>query len=120
MRNCFIAIVAASAVAVGAAQAAPFGPASHRLGGNGSASTQSTEAARPMTLIEAVLDFVGFKLSASVEPVVGDTYIDRTGKTRQCDEAKNAEVAKAEPKENAPGGASKGRTRSGEPVYLAF
>lgn len=119
MRNHLVGIVLASALAVSAAQATPFGPASHRLGGGASSSTSSDEST-PKSLIDAFLGFIGFNLAVSVEPVVGDAYVDRAGKTRECDEAKKSEVAKAETKDDAQGGSSKGRTRPGDPVYLAF
>ena len=119
MRNHILAVVLASALAVSAAHAAPFGPASHRLGG-GTTSAKPSETAKPINLVEAILGFIGFDLSASVEPVAGETYVDQNGKTQQCDETKKSEVAKAETKEDAQGGSSKGRTRNGDPVYLAF
>lgn len=119
MRYQFIVTVLASALLASAAQAAPFGPASHRLGGSAT-SAKSSEDAKPMTLIEAFLGFIGFDLAASVEPIASETYVDRTGKTKQCDETKKSEVAKAEPADEAAAGASKGRTRPVDPVYLAF
>ncbi len=119
MRNHLTAIVIAAALSVGAANATPaFGPSSHRLGGGTSAKV--ADDAKPMTLLEAVLSFVGFDLAVSVEPVVGETYSDRTGKTKECEQAKKAEVAKAEEKNESEGGESKGYSRPGEPVYLAF
>ena len=119
MRNHLTAILIASALAMSAAQAAPFGPASHRLGG-GSAAAKSSQDAKPMTLIEAFLGLIGFDMAVSVEPVVGETYVDRAGDAKQCDDAKKSEVAKAETSDDARGGSSKGRTRTGDPVYLAF
>lgn len=119
MRHQLIATVLASALLASAAQAAPFGPASHRLGGSAT-SAKSTQDAKPMTLIEAFLGFIGFDLAASVEPIASETYVDRTGKTKQCDETKKSEVAKAEPTDDAQAGASKDRTRTANPVYLAF
>lgn len=119
MRNYLTAIVIASALSFGAANAAPgFGPSSHRLGGGTSA--KAADDNKPMTFIEAVLGLIGFDLAASVEPVVGETYVDRNGKTKECEQAKKAEVAKAEEKSETEGGDSKGRSRNGEPVYLAF
>lgn len=119
MRNRLLAIVVASAISVGAANAAPgFGPSSHRLGGGTSDKTADTS--KPMTLIETVLSFIGFDLTAKVEPVAGETYVDRTGKSKECAETKKAEVAKADEKSDSDGGESKSRSRYGEPVYLAF
>jgi hypothetical protein len=44
----------------------------------------------------------------------------RDGEAKQCDQAKKTEVAKAETKDEAEGASSKGKSRTGEPVYLAF
>lgn len=119
MRNYLTAIVVAAALSVGAANAAPgFGPSSHRLGGGTSA--KAADDNKPMKLVEAVLNLIGFDFAASVEPVVGETYVDRTGKTKECEQAKKAEVAKAEEKNESEGGDSKDRSRYGEPIYLAF
>ncbi len=120
MRHHLTAIVLAAALSIGAAHAAPgFGASSHRLSGDSSPKKASEH--KPLTLIEAVLGLIGIELSASVEPIVGETYVDRAGKSKQCDQEKKAEVAKAEEKDGAQGGgSSKGRTRAGEPIYLAF
>jgi hypothetical protein len=113
------AIVIAAAFTVGSANAATgFGSSSHRLGGDSSA--RAAKDSKPLTLIEAVLGLIGFDFAASVEPVASEAYADRTGKPKECEQAKKTEVAKAESKEDEQGGASKGRTRTGEPVYLAF
>lgn len=113
------AVIAAVAVlSVGAAHAAPgFGASSHRLGGG----TQGVEARKdPMPWVVALLGIIGIDLTAKVEPVVGDTLEERRAKARQCDEAKNAEMAKADEQTSAKGDRSKGRSRNGDPVYLAF
>ena len=113
------AIVIAAAVIMGSANAAPgFGPSSHRLGG--ASSTDAAKDGKPLTLIEAFLGFIGFDLAATVEPVVGEAYADRSGKSKECEQAKQTEVAKADSKDDERGGASKDRARAGEPVYLAF
>jgi len=116
MRNHFAAIVIASALTVTAAHAAPFGPSSHRLGGGAS----SPEAQKSVNFIEALLGFIGIELSASVEPVVSESYVGPARPAKECDQAKKSEVAKAETKEEAQGASSKGRARPGDPVYLAF
>lgn len=117
MRHYLKAVVLASALSMGVAQAAPvFGASSHRLGGG----SEKAESRKPLSLFEAVLALAGIDLAASIEPIASDAVADRAGKTKECDQSKKTEVAKAETKETADGGSSKGRTRTGEPIYLAF
>ncbi|HNS86239.1 MAG TPA: hypothetical protein PKH09_05000 [Parvularculaceae bacterium] len=114
-----ISLLAAAAVLLigGAAQAAPgFGASSHRLGGGSAASTQS----KPASLLEATLRLFGFETAATVQPVVGDRLGDTAGRTKECDQADKAEVAKAETKTAQGGAEAKARPRPNEPVYLAF
>ncbi len=120
MRNYFTAVVLAAALTMGVANAATsFGPSSHRLGGDSSA--KASKEHKPLGLIETVLGLIGFDLAASVEPVVGEGYADRSGKPKECEQAKKTEVAKADAKDGPDGGgSSKGRTRPGDPIYLAF
>jgi hypothetical protein len=119
MRHTMIAIFAASAVSFGLAQAAPgFGASSHRLGG-GSGDQKSERHHDSLGWLEALLAFAGVDPSASVEPVAGETL---GASAKQCDKQKKTEVAKADDKEATKEGAgsTKGRARTGEPVYLAF
>lgn len=120
MRHWSIAILAASAVFVGWAQAAPgFGASSHRLGGGSGHGSESQKEA--IGFLEALLAFAGFEMTTSVKPVARESN-GGPPPAKECDEQKKTEVAKADEKEAAEGGAgsSKGRSRSGEPVYLAF
>jgi hypothetical protein len=120
MRHWSIAILAASAVSVGLAQAAPgFGASSPRLGGGSYQGSEKPKEA--IGFFEALLVFAGFEMTASVRPVAGES-IGGPPPAKECDKQKKTEVAKAEDKETTEGGAgsSKGRGRTGEPVYLAF
>lgn len=118
MRHLLTATGLAAALSLGAAQAAPgFGASSHRLGGGHQPTEKQGKA---LSAFEAMLGLLGFELSASVEPVVSESMTDRNGKLKECDEAKKTDVAKAESKGGAEGGSSKGKSRTGEPVYLAF
>jgi len=119
-RLCAFALLAV--LSIGAAQAAPsFGASSHRLGGDESTSARAaTKDERPLSLLEMALSLAGVKLSTGVEPVVGDRVVRGANKSKECDNAEAAEVAKAEPEDGGEGATSKGRARSGEPVYLAF
>ena len=119
MRNLLAAIIIASALTMTVAQAAPFGPSSHRLGG-GASSSKSSETPKTVNFVEALLGIIGIEPTASVEPVVGESYVSPARQTEECDQAKKSEVAKAETKEDAQGASSKGRARPGDPVYLAF
>jgi hypothetical protein len=112
-------MVLATVMMTGAAQAAPsFGASSHRLGG--SAGEPSKSERTSLSLVEMVIGLIGFDLSASVEPVVGETLNDSARKSKTCDQAKETEVAKAETKNGSDSSSSKGRAKPGEPVYLAF
>jgi hypothetical protein len=118
MRHGFTAIALVTALTMGAAHAAPdFGASSHRLGG---VSKPAEKERNPLALFELALGLIGFDLSASVEPVVGETLNDSASRAKKCDQAKDTEVAKAETKNGSDTGSSKGRARNGEPVYLAF
>lgn len=117
MRRSLAAIAFAAALAFGAAEAAPlFGASTHRLGGGQAAKEQNDARA----LLEAIFAWIGFDLVATVEPVAREGVADQAGRPKECDRAKKAEVAKAETKDESEGGSSKGRSRTGEPVYLAF
>lgn len=119
MRHYLIAIALAAALSIGAAQAAPgFGASSHRLGA--SASEPSKKESRALSTFEAFLAIFGLDLAASVEPVAGESMNARNSKTKECQQAKKTDVAKAETKEGAEGASTKGKSRTGEPVYLAF
>lgn len=111
-----------TALMFGVAQAAPsFGSSSHRLGGDDSGSARATRKdERPLSLFEMALSIAGVKLTTSVEPVVGEASARGTKPAKECEKAKATEVAKADSKDGGEGGSSKGRARSGEPVYLAF
>lgn len=118
MRLSLTVIIAAAALSIGAAHAAPaFGSSSHRLGGTANEPAKKGEA---LSFFEALFAVLGIDAAASVEPVVGETMNRRDGKAKQCDQEKKSEVAKAETKDEAEGASSKGKSRTGEPVYLAF
>jgi hypothetical protein len=114
-RHLFIAVGAAGLALSSVADAAPaFGATSHRTGG---AAAAEKRADRP--LIEVVLSLIGFDFAATVEPVVGESAVRRDARAKECEQSKKTEVAKAEPKDEEGGGAAK-RSRTGEPLYLAF
>lgn len=118
MRHSLKAIMIATALSVGAAHAAPgFGASSHRLGG-GTPKAEKQSKATPAW--EIFLALIGFDLAATVEPVASETIDKQHGKSKQCEQSKKTEVARADEKDEAEGGSSKGRSRTGEPVYLAF
>jgi hypothetical protein len=118
MRLSLTVIVAAAALTIGAAHAAPaFGTSSHRVGGSSSEPVKKGDA---LSIFEALFAVLGFDVAASVEPVADETMNRRDGKAKQCEQAKKAEVAKAETKNEAEGASSRGKSRTGEPVYLAF
>jgi len=122
MRNYMTAFALAAALSIGSAAAAPgFGPSSHRVGGAVGSGNSATTESKPQTIIESLFAIIGVDLSANakVEPVIGETYPERADAAKECDQEKKTEVAKADSKgESATG--SKSRTRTGEPVYLAF
>ncbi len=83
--------------------------------------TPSEKETHTLGLIDMILGLVGFDLAASVEPIVGETTPGGSTRAKQCDKEKKTEVAKAEEKDGSEGGgSSKGKSRTGEPVYLAF
>lgn len=122
MRKAMTALAFAAALSIGTAEAAPgFGPSSHRIGGGVGSGKAATTESKPQSIVESLFAILGFDISASakVEPVVGEAYPERAGAAKECDQEKKTEVAKADSKDaNTPG--AKGRTRTGEPVYLAF
>jgi hypothetical protein len=112
----------AAALSIGSVHAAPgFGPSSHRVGGAVGAGKSATTESKPQSIVESLFALIGLDLSASakVEPVVGEAYPERAGGSKECDQEKTTEVAKVDSKDEKATGA-KGRTRTGEPVYLAF
>lgn len=115
MRQSLIATMAAVSVMFAAAEAAPaFGAGLHRAGG----AERGHAKESPLAAFEALLALIGIEATASVRPV---TETGERTKTKQCEQSKKTEIAKAAPKADADGGAaSKGRSRTGEPVYLAF
>ena len=118
MRHYLAAFVIASALSLGVAQAAPgFGASSHRLGGG--AGAEKAERRQPLSLFESILALAGIDLSLAIEPIASETIADRS-RSKECDQAKNTEVAKADAKESPDGSSPRGRTRTGEPIYLAF
>ncbi len=112
------AALSVGALAAGAAQAASFGASSHRVGGAPAHAAEKDSTA--VAIFDRVLGLVGFDLAASVKPVAGERVPNRTARPKECDQAKKTAVAKAESKDSEGGGSSKGKSRTGEPVYLAF
>lgn len=114
MRTLAISIATAALMASPAFAAPSFGPAGHWLGGDDARAKQE----KGVDLPSAVLSLFGIDLAATITPVASEAYEKKVG-SKECDQAKKTEVAKAEPKASDASG-SKGRARAGEPVYLAF
>jgi hypothetical protein len=118
MRKNIAIVLSASAVLLGAAQAAPtFGASSHHLGGEraGKYATQETETA---TFLEVFLGVLTFDLSAKATPIAERRTVDEKARAAECEQAKkdNAEIAQAEPETNG----DKAKHPNLEPMFLAF
>ena len=119
MRRYFTAIALVTALTMGAAHAAPnFGASSHRLGSG--VSKPAEKERNPLSLFELALGLIGFDLSASVQPVVGETLNDSFSMAKKCDQAERDRSRQGGNEERDRLQFVERPRRNAEPVYLAF